>query len=154
MSTFFSWIESTLYSAAVITASQTQIETWRSTGQEHLTGNGSVDLHLQETGGASNGFGPNQSTIRIFKGNATRRHEETKTGKGNSVGIPPFRGFERPTAPQPRGELFTAFSYTGSTKTEQGGDNQARHVLTLESGISLPEALFPVKSRKSRKSRG
>ena len=43
-------------------------------------------------------------------------------------------------------ELFTAFSYTGSPKTDQGGDNQARHVvLTLESGISLPEALFPVK---------
>ena len=51
-------------------------------------------------------------------------------------------------------ELFTAFSYTGSPKTEQGGDNQARHVvLTLESGISLPEALFPVKkSQKSQKS--
>ena len=26
-------------------------------------------------------------------------------------------------------ELFTAFSYTGSPKTEQGGDNQARHVV-------------------------
>ena len=25
-------------------------------------------------------------------------------------------------------ELFTAFSCTGSPKTEQGGDNQARHV--------------------------
>ena len=51
-------------------------------------------------------------------------------------------------------ELFAAFSYTGSPKTEQGGDNQARHVvLTLESGISLPEALFPVKkSQKSQKS--
>ena len=42
-------------------------------------------------------------------------------------------------------ELFTAFSYTESPKTEQGGDNQAWHVaLTLESGISLPEAPFPV----------
>ena len=51
-------------------------------------------------------------------------------------------------------ELFTAFSYTGSPKTEQGGDNQARHVvLTLESGISLLVALFPVKkSQKSQKS--
>ena len=27
-------------------------------------------------------------------------------------------------------ELFTAFSYTGSPKTEQGGDNQARHVVS------------------------
>ena len=26
-------------------------------------------------------------------------------------------------------ELFTAFSYTGSPKTDQGGDNQARHVV-------------------------
>ena len=53
-------------------------------------------------------------------------------------------------------ELFKAFSYTGSPKTEQGGDNQARHVVsTLESGISLPEALFPVKkSQKSQKSGG
>jgi hypothetical protein len=51
-------------------------------------------------------------------------------------------------------ELLTAFSYTGSPKTEQGGDNQARHVvLTLESGISLLVALFPVKkSQKSQKS--
>ena len=49
---------------------------------------------------------------------------------------------------------LTAFPYTGSPKTEQGGDNQARHVvLTLESGITLLEALFPVKSRKRRKSR-
>jgi len=52
-----------------------------------------------------------------------------------------------------RYELLTAFSYTGSPKTEQGGDNQARHVvLTLESGISLLVALFPVKkSQKSQK---
>ena len=27
-------------------------------------------------------------------------------------------------------EPFTAFSYTGSPKTEQGGDNQARHVVS------------------------
>jgi len=42
----------------------------------------------------------------------------------------------------------------GTAKTEQGGGNQARHVvLTLESGISLLVALFPVKkSQKSQKS--
>ena len=27
-------------------------------------------------------------------------------------------------------ELLTAFSYTGSPKTDQGGDNQARHVVS------------------------
>ena len=37
-------------------------KTRRPTKREHLTENGSVDLRLQETGGASNGFGPHQST--------------------------------------------------------------------------------------------
>ena len=55
---------------------------------------------------------------------------ETTTGKGSSVDVPLFRGFEWPAASQSRGELFTAFSYTGSPKTDQGGDNQARHVVS------------------------
>jgi len=92
---------------------------------------------------------------RIFKGSATwQLYEGLQLWAAESLPqwLLPW-GSGSALACSLRYEPFTAFSYSGSPKTEQGGDNQARHVvLTLESGISLPEALFPVKkSQKSQK---